>query len=75
MNDTVGPHGLVPPALVFGEFLSLRSHLGANIHRHSLAERANIAQKARKLMSKHMAAAKIKTALNKRTPTAADRTY
>ena len=74
MNDTVGPRGLVPSAHVFGEFPSLRSYLGANIPMHTLAERAIIAQKIRKLMSKHMAVAEIKTALNKRTPAAAELT-
>ena len=75
MSDTVGPYGLFPSATAIGEFPSLHSYLGANIPRHTLAERKIIAQKARKPMSKHMAAAKIKTALNKSTLAAADRAY
>ena len=49
--------------------------LGADIPRNTLAERAIIAQKARKLMRKHMAAAKIKTAINKKTLAAARCAY
>lgn len=55
MNDTLGPEGLVPSALVFGEFPSLRSFEGPIIPRPSLSEKALIAQEARRLMSKHLA--------------------
>ena len=47
INDTLGPEGTIPSALVSGEFLSLHSLDGPNIPRPSLAERANSAQKAR----------------------------
>ena len=48
INDTLGSEGVVPSALVFGEFPSLRSYMGASIPRDTLAERAIIAQKGAK---------------------------
>ena len=75
INDTFGPEGVVPSALVFGEFPSLCSYLGANIPRATLAERAVIAQKARRLMSRHLAGANVNTALKRKTPNATDQVY
>ncbi len=54
MNDTLGPEGTVPSALVFGEFPSLRSLSGPVVPRPSLAERAEAAQQARRYMSDHL---------------------
>ena len=65
INDTLGPEGVVPSELVYGEFPSLRSYLGAKVPRETLAERAIVAQKARKIMSKELASAKIKLALKR----------
>ena len=72
LNDTVRSFGQVPSALVFGYFSSLCSYFGANSPRSTLATREIIPQNARKLMRKHMEMAKIKIALYKKTPTAAD---
>ena len=63
MNDTLGPEGVVPSALVFGEFLSLRSVSGPLIPHPTLAERAEVALQARRFMSEHIARAKAKRAL------------
>ena len=73
--DTLGLEGALPSALVFGALPSLRSHLGANIPRATLAERAMIAQEARRLMICHLVSAMINTALKRRTPAAADHVY
>ena len=75
VNDTLGPEGIVPSALVFGEFPSLHSFLGPMVPRPTLAERAFAAQEARRHMSKHMAAIKIERSLKHRTPSAANSTY
>ena len=39
-NDTLGPEGTVPSALLFEEFPLLRSFLGTKVPRATLAERA-----------------------------------
>ena len=52
MNDTLGPEGIVPSALVFGEFPSLRSFERPVIPRHSLSERSLANQDARRLVAK-----------------------
>ena len=63
MNDTLGPEGIVPSALAFGEFPSLRSLSGPIVPRLTLAERAHAAQDARGIMTKSLAQAKISRAL------------
>lgn len=50
MNDTLGPEGLVSSALVFGEYLRTHTLSEPHLHRHSLSERAKIAQSARREM-------------------------
>ena len=67
MNDTLGPEGTVPSALVFGEFPRLRSFEGPIVPRPALAERAEAAQEARPYMAKHLAQVRVKQAT--------DRTY
>ena len=47
INDTLGPEGMVAPALVYRGLSLLRSYLGANMPRETLAERDIVAQKAR----------------------------
>ena len=75
MNDTLGPEGVVPSSLVFGEYPSLRSFVGPVLPRPSLAERAEAAQQARQLMAKHLAQVRIIRALKHNTPSATDRVY
>lgn len=63
MNDTLGPEGLVPSALVFGEFpkaYSLSEILGV---RSSVEEREKIAASAGREMEKRIAKMKLKRAL------------
>ncbi len=72
VDDTLGSEGVVPSELVFGEYPSLRSFEGPTIPRPSLAERAVIAQKARRLMGKHLAQARFKCALRHNTPSATE---
>ena len=68
INDTLGPEGIVPSLLVFGEFLSLRSLSGPILPRPTLAERAQAALDARRLMSRHLAQAKVTRAQRHSTP-------
>ena len=75
MNDTLGPEGIVPSSLVFGEFPSLRSFVGPAVPRPTLAERAEAAQEARQLMAKHLAQVRINRALKHNTPVATDRVF
>ena len=75
MNDNFGPEGLVPSALVFGEFACLRSFSGSVITRPSLAERSLAAQDARRAIGKHLAQVRIKRALRFQTLQASDLTY
>ena len=72
MNHIIGTECIVPSALVFGEFPNMRAFRGPIVPRPSLAERAKIAQEARSLMSKHMAAVQIRRATQHQTPTATD---
>ena len=41
--DILGPEGIVPSAIVFGEYPSIRPFLGAKVPRLTLAERASAA--------------------------------
>ena len=75
MNDTLGPEGFVPSSLVFGELPSLRTFVGPVIPRPSLAERAQTAQEARRLMAKHLAQTRVNRALKHNTPNANVRIY
>ena len=62
MNDTLGPEGIVPSALVFGEFPSIRPFFGPPKYRPTPVERAEIAHKARKIMSQELADKKVRRA-------------
>ena len=72
MNDTLGPEGLVPSALVFREFPPVFTKSEAPAARLILGERASVAQSARKEMGKLMG---VRRALHHRTLSAADRFY
>ena len=67
-NDTLGPEGVVPYALVFVEFPSLRSVLGPKVPRAILAERAQAALIARKIMAEAQAQFRFKRALENQSP-------
>ncbi len=75
MNDMLGPEGIVPSALVFGEFVFLTSFGGPVIPNASLAERALAVRGARRYMAKHLVQVRIKRALHHQTPRASDETY
>ncbi len=75
MNDTLGPEGVVPTALVLGEFPSLRSFEGTIVPRPTLAERVVVTQAARRLIAKHLAQTKVKQALNHNIPSATDNSF
>lgn len=66
---------MVPAALVFGEFPILRTFLGPIIPRESLGERAEVEQKARRIMSKHLAQLCIKRALKQNIPAVEKEAY
>ena len=75
MNGILGPEGIVPSALVFGEFPSLRSISNPSLARPSVAERAQAAQEARRHMSEHLARAKIQRTHRHDTSQAFERHY
>ena len=75
INDTLGPEGIVPSSLVFGEFPILRSLYGPIFTRPTLAECARTALDARRLMSRHLAQAKVTRAQRHNTPPATNATY
>ena len=60
-NDTLGPDGIVPSTIVFGEFLTVRTILGPWVPRQTLIERAKVAERARKLMAQELTAEKDQT--------------
>ena len=59
MNDTLGPEGLVPSALVFGEFPKLRTKGSKPTPRATLLSRKAVAETARKEMEKQITKMKI----------------
>ena len=73
INDTLGPEGIDPSALAFGEFPGLRSLRGPAVTGPSLAEREEAAQQARHCMSQHVAKVKFKRAVHHSTTLATDR--
>ena len=75
LNDTLGLDGLVPSALVFGEFPSPLTTSEIRHPRSMLESRAEIANKARREMEKEMAAVRVQRALRHATPPAADATF
>lgn len=75
MNDTLGPEGSVPSALIFGEFPLPYTKSEQKPNRLSVDERAVIATLARKEMSEIMARMRIQRGLKHAVPSAADKTY
>lgn len=75
MNDTLGLEGLVPSALMFGEFPQVVRSATSPSPRSTLASSAQVAIAARKEMTQHMAKLRVKRALHHRVPSAADRSY
>lgn len=72
MNDTLGPAGVVPSALVFGEYPPVFTRSENPPSRPNLEERAKIASDARKEMERHMAKMRVDRALRHAVPPAAD---
>ena len=72
MNNTLGPEGVVPSVLVFGESPSLRTLHEAPIPKATLLDRARIANTARKEMEHHMARLRVQRALRHRVPRSTD---
>lgn len=75
MNDTLGLEGLVPSALVFGEYPQVHTRSEVPKVRVTHEERAALATTARKEMEKHMAQLGIKCALRHAKPPASMRFY
>ena len=75
MNDTVGPEGFVPSALVFGEFPRVHTASSSATSRPSLSSRAKVANTARSEMEHHMASLRLQRALRHTVPPAADHSY
>ena len=74
-NDTLGTEGVVPSALVFREFPSLRSLLRPKVHRATLAEQVQAFLTARKVMAEAQAQSKLKRALKHQSPKMKDHIY
>ncbi len=75
MNDTLGAEGIIPSALVFGEFTSLRTCEGYVIPQPSLTERAEAALNGRRYMAQHLAQTRIQRPLRHNPPSATDRDH
>ena len=75
MNDTLGPEGLVPSALVFGEFPPVFTRSEVPHPRATLESRAVVASAARKEMEQQMAKLRVRRALHHATPGAAMQVY
>lgn len=73
MNDTLGPEGIVPSVLVFGEYLPVFTTSERPTSRSPGHLRAKIATEARIEMEKHMGKARIARALKHAVPPSADR--
>lgn len=75
MNDTLGPNGVVPSSLVFGEHPQVFTRSETPPPRATLDERAKIATEARQEMERYMARVRTDRALRHAVPPAADQTY
>lgn len=71
LDDSLGPEGLVPSALIFGENPQIRAPRLGNLTRPDLAQRANAAEEARKEMSFQMAKLRFDGALQDKVPDSA----
>ena len=72
INDTFGPDGLVPSALMFREFPPAFTTSETPHPRTTLDSRAAVADMARREMEKQMAAVRLKRGLRHATPPVAD---
>ena len=75
MNITLGPEGVVPSVLVFGEFPSLRMLHEPPTPEATVFDRARVANAARKEMEHHMARLRVQRALHHRVPRSADTSF
>lgn len=75
MNDTLGPEGIVPSDLVFGEYPQIRASGVGRLYCPDLAERAIIAEEARNELSAQMAKIWLECALRHRVPLSVMHTY
>ena len=75
MNDTVGPEGLMPSALVFGEYPSVSVPPEPIPPRAITASRVKLMDTARREMTTHMAQVRINSALKHAIPAAANQVY
>ena len=75
IDGTLGPEGIVPSALVFEDFTSLRSLCGPVVPRSSPSERAEAAQQSRRYTSQHLVKVKFKRAVHHNITPASDRVY
>ena len=71
-NYTLAPDEIVPSAILFGQFPTVRTILGPRVPRPRLTERARISQRARKLITQELAAAKIKRSIKHKAPSGTD---
>ena len=74
-NDTLGAEGVVPTALLFGEFHSLRSFLEPKVPRATLAERAQAALTARTVKVEAQEKSRLKRAIKHQSPKMQNYTY
>eukprot|EP00171_Calliarthron_tuberculosum_P023888 IDg23888t1 len=72
MNDTLGPEGLVPSALVFVEFPKFLTRSEAPNPRITLSDRSKVARAALYEMQGHIAKMRVNLALNHSVPNDAD---
>lgn len=72
MNDTLGPEGFVPSALVFGEYPSTQTFEEPKDEKPTLVDRAKLARLIRGEMEKKMATLRVQRALRHKVPPAAD---
>lgn len=75
MNDTLGPNGVVPSALVFGEHPQVFTRSETTPPRATLDERSKLAFEARQEMEQHMARVRTDRALRHAVPPAADQNF
>lgn len=75
MNETLGPGGLVPSALMFGEFTQISVAPEQRPSRSKMAERAEIAHLACREMKSQIAGSKMRCALPHALTPSSDRSY
>ena len=75
MNDTLGPEGIAPSVLVFGQYPPTYTPSETKPKRPQADERAQIVHEARIGMAKHMAKGRVSRALKNKAPPALDSTF